>query len=675
LGKFHPEWQAYLLECEKRPALRGSGPDHKGAGVALAYKHLQPLAFLINGHHGGLADPANLKAWVEGRKPEAIERALSIARNAIPDLEPTRRLTLPAQTEKDRRSAEFLLRFAFSALVDADYLDTEHHFSLANTIQRESTIAIPDLWKRFEHNQQQFPPDDSTTLGRIRAEVYDACVASAEQPPGLFRLAVPTGGGKTRSGMAFALRHAMKHGHKRIVVGVPFISITEQTASVYRSIFEPSGDDAQGVVLEHHSGSVGIDSEDFHAKKVWARLAAENWDASIIVTTTVQLFESLFSNKTSQTRKLHRLARSVIILDEAQALPAHLLTPILDALKEVCTYYGATVILSTATQPAFESIPVFAAVKAKDIVLDPKPHFRALSRVSYDWRSGALSWEEAADIVRQSPQALAVLNTKKDALSLLDALHDEAAFHLSTLLCGAHRRKVIEEIKERLSNGAPCRLISTQVIEAGVDLDFPLVLRALGPLDSIIQAAGRCNREGKLPQKGRVVIFEPKDGGMPSGAYTIGTRGTETLKNMGRLDPDDPEAAALYFKRLFETLDTDRNKVQDARKDFNYPRVAELFRMIREDTLSVVVADYGTREERQAVTELVQLIRQGIPQARLIQRRLQPYIVSIRSREARKYAAQGLIEFITPELGLWKGGYDSRRGIFTTGISPDELIV
>ena len=677
LGKFHPAFQQYLLAGEASASTRTRGPDHKAAGAAVAARHLGLPALLVQGHHGGLRTPNDLRTWLSQRIADPTSReALDWARRAVSDLEPAARLALPAHVEHDSSAAELFLRLLFSALVDADYLDTEEHFHAETTALRGGEATIAQLWERFERDQRRRysgPPE--SMVHQARREIYEACLGAAERPPGLFRLTVPTGGGKTRSSMAFALRHALRHGQRRIVVAVPFISITEQTADVYHGIFEPSGD-ARPVVLEHHSGTTSgaADADDYDPATVWSRLAAENWDAPVIVTTTVQLFESLFACSTSQSRKLHRLARSVVILDEAQALPPRLLKPILDVLRQLCAHYGTTVVLSTATQPAFESIPVFADVPATEIVPDSARLFEALRRVEYEWRTdSALGWEEVAEVMRGERQALAVLNTKRDALALLHALDDPDALHLSTLLCGAHRRRVIAEVRRRLADAEPCRLVSTQVIEAGVDLDFPVVLRALGPLDGIIQAAGRCNREGRL-ERGRVLVFRPKEGGLPVGVYRVAAGTTESLLQRGGLDPDDPEVSRAYFRRLFETLDTDAERIQELRARLDYPEVARRFRMIDDVTESVVVP-YGSPEEQRAVGKWLDRLRDGAPDARLILRRLQPYLTSVREREARRYERQGLIGPVLPGLGIWLGRYDAVRGLTSDDPDPDSLVV
>jgi CRISPR-associated endonuclease/helicase Cas3 len=675
LGKCNPAFQEYLKACYADPNHKGRGPDHKAAGARHALdQRMQLLALLIQAHHGGLKSPTDFKAWFaeKGAVP-AVADALARAQHLLPALTPLTPLTLPSLIQRDRTAAELFLRLLFSALVDADFLDTEQHRSPDRAVYRGAPGDLAPLWEQLQQSQRQLSGKRDDRVNQARHAIYQACVEAAAFPPGLFRLAVPTGGGKTLSAMAFALRHALAHDLRRVVIAVPFISITEQTADVYRSVFGV-GVDEQPVVLEHHSGANSRDDgSDYDPQRMWARLAAENWDAPIVVTTTVQLFQSLFANGTSPCRKLHRLARSVIILDEAQALPPHLLQPILDVLQQLCMYYGATVVISTATQPAFESIPIFAQAQAREIVPDAAHWFDALRRVEYDWRNDtALSWDEMADLLRDEPQALAVLNTKKDALALLEALDDPSALHLSTLLCGAHRRAVIAEVKRRLANSAPCRLISTQVVEAGVDLDFPFVLRSLGPLDSVIQAAGRCNRNGRL-ERGRVVIVRPAEGGTPPGAYKTATGVTEALLGAGYTDADDPDVAQRYFQQLFATVNTDGNGIQTLRESLNYPEVATQFRMIDDDTEDVIV-HYGSEEEQNKAQRAIARLRRDQTQARLILRQLQPFMVSLRRREAERYRKQGFIDELLPGVGLWLGKYDAMRGL-TAEDDLDRLVI
>lgn len=683
IGKFNPRFQDYLVECERNPRARGSGPDHKAAGARLATEHLPPLALLIHGHHGGLRTPTELRSWLGQLAGDpAVQEAITLAQSGLPGLEPASPLALPDRIARDPQAAELYLRMLFSALVDADFLDTERHFQPQVAQQRSTDVGLADLWERLVRDQQalgRLPVGTSGKAGIVweaRQAIYRACVTAAEEPPGLFRLTVPTGGGKTRSAMAFALRHALRHGLRRVIVAVPFISITEQTADVYRSIFGV-GDDSRPIVLEHHSGVTALTEgeDDSHPAQVWSRLAAENWDAPVVVTTTVQLFESLFANSTSRARKLHSLARSVIILDEAQALPPILLRPILDVLKQLCQHYGATVVISTATQPAFDTIPGFTDLHATEIVPEPGRYFQALRRVNYAWQvDPALTWPEVADLMRKEPSALAIVNTKRDAVMLLEALGDPEALHLSTLLCGAHRRSVIQEVRRRLQSGERCRLVSTQVVEAGVDVDFPLVLRALGPLDGIIQAAGRCNREGRLPH-GRVVVFRPREGGMAPGPYRTGADITGALLAYGTLDPQDPAAARGYFQRLFQDVHLDARGIQQLRARLEYPEVARRFQMIEDESEAVVVTGYGSPEERSRVRAALDRLREGAPEARALMRRLQPYLVAVRTHEAERFRQRGLIDPVCPGLGEWVGKYDEVRGLAPDLPEPDALVV
>jgi CRISPR-associated endonuclease/helicase Cas3 len=673
IGKSNPAFQAYLQMCHANPDHKGRGPDHKAAGTAMALQYAQPLALLVQGHHGGLKNQNDLKTWFAERQQDrsadgttsAIDAARSTMHALLPAMHPSTPLTVPSYVQT-KEAAEFFLRMLFSTLVDADFLDTEHHRNRFQAARRGMALSLEVLWQRFVADQQQYTGHTDTPVNQARQTLYAACLAAAEQPPGLFRLAIPTGGGKTRSGIAFALRHALRHAMERVIVAVPYISITEQTANVYRSIFEQATDDTP-IVLEHHSGAAARRSEtsDYHPGAVWARLAAENWDAPLIVTTTVQLFESLFASQTSRCRKLHRLARSVIILDEVQALPLHLLTPILDGIRQLCTNYGATVVLSTATQPAFDSVRSIADLPAHDIVPDAAHWFTALKRVEYTWQvEQSLTWQEVAETMRTAPQVLAVVNTKQDALDLLDALDDPEALHLSTLLCGAHRRAVIDKVKARLHAQQPCRLVSTQVIEAGVDLDFPLVLRALGPLDRIIQAAGRCNREGRL-ERGQVIVFMPATNHLPPGSYRAATDVTRTLIGKGAFDPDDPESVRGYFRQVFTTVSLDREQIQKCRAALDYPEVAQRFRMIDEDTEDVIVAYGDDDHARQQVHDLIAALQRKPPHARMLLRRLQPYLVSIRASTAQKYRSQGLIAPLEDftGLGIWQGRYDLVRGL------------
>ena len=596
----------------------------------------------------------------------------------MPELTRYDAATFPAHVTKDALSAEFFLRLTYSALVDADSLDTEAHKLGGVLPRRGSTVTFAELWSRYEAFLAKQRPAPDSPVNLVRREVHNACLQAAREPRGVFRLTVPTGGGKTRSAMAFALRHGIEHGLRRIIVAVPFTTITQQTAGVYREIFEDGYFNAGRVVLEHHSagteggGAASDDEDSFAPDAVWRRLASENWDAPVVVTTTVQLFESLFSNRRSKTRKLHNLAGSVIILDEAQALPAGLLSPILNGLRQLTENYGASVVLSTATQPAFELIEEFSDINAHEIVPDHARHFEMLTRVKYEWRTDERNqWPEVAAWMRKERSALAIVNTKRHAMELLAALDDPDALHLSTLLCGAHRSKVLEEIRRRLYVGGPCRVVSTQVVEAGVDLDFATVFRAEGPLDAIIQAAGRCNREGKLDGYGRVVVFKPPDDASPQGVYRSGRDIARVVRQPPNFDPNDPGAVRQYFKLLFDAaVDPDKEKIQRLRKKLDFPAVAGKFRMIPDDTYDVIV-DYPEADARN-IERLAEQLRTRERRPREVLRDLQPHTVALRQGEAQRLQARGRIVEIIPGVGRWHGTYDSVRGIVD---ADPELIV
>jgi CRISPR-associated endonuclease/helicase Cas3 len=668
LGKYNPGFQEYLKDCHR--GAQAESVQHAIHGAILAARSLQPIAAIIHGHHAGLPEIQEMMqkrihdpAWQDSYQV-VITNAQQAGIELAPDFDWQ---ALMAKLKLDALGYELFLRLLFSCLVDADYLDTESHFEPKTTQQRSPVVDVSQLWNLLEADQAKLLDKAAATrtmaskassVNQVRAEVYQACIAAAQLEPGVFRLAVPTGGGKTRSGLAFALKHAVANHLDRVIIAVPYTSIIEQTVGVYRSIF---GDEA---VLEHHSAAKAVvDNEDARAAQAKARLATQNWDAPLIVTTTVQLFESLFARKPSRCRKLHNIVNSVIVLDEVQTLPIGLIQPIVNLLEELAKRYRVTVVLCTATQPALEGgssyLEGFSCVQDIVPVELAKSHFRSLSRVSYEMPKGVWSWAQVrADIEKhQHNQALIILNARKDALDLLAEFSglDESlpVFHLSTLLCGKHRRAVLADVRSRLAQDQPCILISTQVVEAGVDLDFPAVYRALGPLDRIVQAAGRCNREGKRETKGRVVIFQPEAGRMPPGEYATAFAETANLLKR-KLDMDDPEIFLPYFQSLYQGINTDKHEIQQSRVRLNYPETAERFELIPKDTQPVII-EY----DEQAKTLLRQIQQRGLLKRN--HQDLQPYIVNLRDREFR--AAKDVRREIAPGIWVWEGSYDPGKGI------------
>jgi CRISPR-associated endonuclease/helicase Cas3 len=672
IGKALPEFQEYLRRLEAGERLK-SGPPHAIWGSVLWYvlcgeRAWREVCLPIAGHHAGLRAAFDLSLSLD-EFAQVRRETVKQLRSLLASSGLLRGVKLPA-SGAEGLALEFRVRMLLSALGDADFLATEEHFNLAKTAARGRWPRLVDLWTAFPEKRERLlrkPKTSQKSVQEVRAEVYADCLKAAELPIGVFRLTAPTGAGKTLSSLAFALRHALLHPDlRRIVLAVPYTSITEQSAKVYRKVL------GKRAVIEHHSNMrEPPEDEGQSAAALRARLASENWDAPVIVTTTVQLFESLFARRPGKVRKLHNLARSVILLDEVQTLPLELLRPSLSALRALVEEYGTTVVLCTATQPAFDDTPYlreFDGLPVREIVPECARHFQALERVRYERRPVPVSWCEVAEEVRGHRQALVILNTRRDALRLLDALAgEEGLVHLSTLLCGAHRRKVLDEIGRRLVNGEPVRAICTQVVEAGVDLDFPVVYRALGPLDRIVQAAGRCNREGRMPEHGLVVIFEPAEGRVPAGPYRAGCEQARVMlerDDVKRLH--DPALYHEYFQRLFASVDLDKEGIQAYREALDFPAVAERYRFI-DDTVPVLVSYEGLNE---ALVE-----RWRWAPSREAWRGLQPFVVNLYNYESKKYAASGWIEELGPGLCRWLGRYDRLRGISAEALDPADLIV
>lgn len=689
LGKFTDDFQVYLLKCYlaakpgstcKAPA-PGSAP-HKQAG-ALAAARMLPhpwgplLAVPLHGHHGGMLSLAETPRKVADKvTEEAVNALIDRSSSVYPELTPMRPdlTALEAMLGAgDTLALEMYLRLIYSCLVDADSLDTEAHNDPDAEMRRRAAppVLFSDLMELLQVRQDADFKGKVGAVHSVRREVYETCLKAADEAPGFFELTVPTGGGKTRSSLAFALQHAARHGLRRVVYAIPYTSIVDQTADVFRSLFAEQKD----VVLEHHSAidhrkrreELGDDSD----AERWRRLVSQNWDAPLVVTTTVQLFESLFSNRPSACRKLHRLAGAVIVLDEAQCLPSHLLAPIRSGLKTLVDHFGATVIFCTATQPAHElETPHLAGIEAQSIISGPDRtrHFNALKRVRYRVETEPWSWERVAkEIGSGDGSRLCVVNTRRQALELLRVLdpnnENDGILHLSTLLCGQHRKDVIAEVTRRLKHGPPALLISTQCIEAGVDLDFPKAMRAMGPLERIIQAAGRCNREGSRPvSESEVLVFTPEDGASPGGHYRMALGRTVNLfRADSGVDLDDPSFVTSYFRELYKMIGRDGQQVgkevQDARAHYRYDEVAQKMRLIEEDTVSVFVSTYRPEEAGEVLSEA--LSRGAM--TRELWRRAQRFCVALPGHAADPMKAP--VEEVVPGLLLWKGAYDSKLGI------------
>lgn len=688
LGKYQQAFQDKLQG-------RAIAVEHSGAGAALAIeKHPGfgvPLAFAIAAHHGGLANkttggdgyPTPL-----GQRVRANTPILEQIRPDVPNDILNRQLpVLPAWLKQDPKSPEFWIRFLFSALVDADWLDTEVFLDPERAELRGQHQSIKELQSRLDvHVLKKISGLSShereSPVNKARAEILGACRSSARLEPGLFSLTAPTGGGKTLSSMVFALdhaaHHAEQHGLRRVIVVIPYTSIIEQNAEAYREALGTKN------IIEHHSN---LDVEAFkteHDEETVQRheLATENWDAPIVVTTSVQFFESLFSNRRSRCRKLHNIAKSVIILDEVQSVPPEFLLAILDALRELATHYGCSIVLSTATQPALgkrESLPQ-GLEGVREITPDPSVLMTDLKRVTYDWSratSSPTEWPELADELAGEHQVLSVVHKRNDARELAQLVTqqvpEDTVFHLSALMCAKHRTAVIAEVRAVLKQGAPCRLISTQLIEAGVDVDFPVVYRALSGLDSIVQAAGRCNREGR-PEPGRVIVFRAPTK-PPRGTPKRGMEIMEGMLEAGAVDTADPRAFEEFFRALYFHENLDAHNIQRERKGLNFAVVGRNFKLIEDGFTHPIVVPYGGSDER------VEILRRQGPTRETL-RALQPYLVQVYEKTRHKFISDGVIEEVCPGvyaiMGLYEHQYDDKFGLNTgeeLTPNPEVLIV
>lgn len=656
----------YSKEFQKRLDGSGGKVDHATAGAkevrALFNKDQNQkyfadvLAYCIAGHHTGLPDygdptdvdnDGTLLARVE-KKPLKDYSAYRTEINPT-ELNLPSRLKIRPDKKRPGFSFAFLTRMIYSALVDADFQETETFMNMGEK-PRGRYASIKELCDTFNLAMRKFdnPKDD---INKKRTETLKACKEKADLPQGFFTLTIPTGGGKTLASMAFALNHAVKHGLKRVIYVIPFTSIIEQNAAVFKEHLGEKN------VLEHHSNfdwkkgnKPDAESADDETKDALdkLKLASENWDIPIVVTTNVQFFESLFANKSSRCRKLHNLAKSVIIFDEAQMLPREYLDPCMLAVKELVTNYGASAVFCTATQPALDRR--LQGVHFTELAPDPQALFDFYKRVQIT-NIGRTPDAELIDKINAHPQALCIVNTRKHAKGLFDLLASEGSFHLSTLMCPTHRKEVLKEVRDRLKTEQPCRVISTQVMEAGIDVDFPVGFRALAGLDSIIQAAGRVNREMKQ-EIGDVYVFDPETPFIKKTPTFIkqGAAVAESILRDFAGRSDSKEAIESYFNFLYNiqsaTAFDAKNILRHFDKDedldtfdFDFKTAAENFRMIDNNTVGIVIP-YNDEARKL----LQQAKHHPFPYA--FARQLQMYTVNIYENEFEKLQSKGVIETI-----------------------------
>ncbi|MBN2326734.1 MAG: CRISPR-associated helicase Cas3' [Candidatus Omnitrophica bacterium] len=608
-GKYREAFQDYLAGRRER----NHDTHHAIFGAAIAWRFLQsPLAALcIQGHHSGLHNGELIKNDID-KIDEDIQKIFDcLLADYCSD-----KIPIFPLCSNDSLTVEFQTRMLFSCLIDADWLDTAEFFGADLC---SPTILAPDiLLDRLQSHVTELSTNPDSNIQQIRRSIFSSCLEAGSKSQGFFSLTVPTGGGKTLSMMAFALNHAKVHNLRRVIVVIPYLSIIEQNAKIYRDVF---GDE---FVIEHHS-SVKLDevggTEEEQKKREWERkLSIENWDAPIIVTTSVQLIESLFSNKPGPCRKLHNISNSVILFDESQLIPFHLLEPCLDVFHELVSSYGCSILFSSATQPSFTCKNIASLLKnyeIHEIISNSSSLYQNLKRVhfNFDLLDDSLSWNKLTQKITQHPQkqVLTVTNIRRHAFDLyenvkthLPSEEHDSLFHLSSAMCAEHRSDILgskesrddRTIHGRLNLHLPCYLASTQLVEASVDINFPVVYRALGPLDSIVQSAGRCNREGKL-DAGEVIVFNPDvSPTLPQGLYSTATNLTSVI--LQRITPDqlacDPGIFESYFNQLYPLTNTG-DEIQRARKKLQYQVVVKQAKVIKENSVSII-APYGKAIER-----------------------------------------------------------------------------
>ncbi len=660
----------YTREFQSRLDGQGSRVDHSTAGAKIAcdrYPHPigKILAYCVAGHHAGLANGASgmrVSSLIDRLRRDIPQPDPVWKREiALPDLAP------PPLTTRNRDTAgfcaAFLIRMVFSALVDADYLDTEAWF--AEPGEKSPRLAphpsLAELQERLDRHLRDLsanaPPGEVNTL---RQEVLAHAREKALEAPGQFTMTVPTGGGKTLASLAFALRHAVRHGLDRVIYVIPFTSIVEQTASVFR---EALGEDSgAGFVLEHHSAFTETEETRDRERQAMGklRLAMENWDVPIVVTTAVQFFESLFANRPARCRKLHNIANSVVILDEAQTLPLRLLMPCVTALDELSRNWRASILLCTATQPALSESDGFPRGfdGLREIAPDPGRLYTSLRRTRLQQHAEPIDDTRLAGHLRESPQVLCIVNTRRHARELYEAMGDtEGAAHLTTTMCPLHRRDALQSLRKDLAAGKPVRLIATSLVEAGVDVDFPVVWRAEAGLESIVQAAGRCNREGKRP-RGDIHVFTPEAAEgrkAPPEVRQFADVARGVLR--GHDDPLSLEAIRDYFHRLYwvkeNELDAkgilDMLREQRSSLDFPFETIAREFQVIESGMLPVIVPYRGAAEPGRPVEQLLAELEDG-GRAGGINRDLQPYVVQVPPKVRAALIRAGAAQVVQPDL-------------------------
>lgn len=715
LGKYRDGFQDYIIDMndDKSSGInwykKSNEKTHSAAGAIYAYEKYKgdpvvskTLQHVISGHHSGLKNWKSGEHTVFGKKvyfsgfydrresnDSKLEYRQSIE-NADQEI-----LDVPAIDEKfTERNIPFLIRMVFSCLVDADSLDTEAFMNpFSANIRKKEYNSIPDLYKKLRTYLREFDASRSGVsdpkVAECRNTIRKSCERYAANAPGFFTLETPTGGGKTLSSILFGLKHAKKYNKDRIIYAIPFTSIIEQTSLIFKEIFDDK--DFHNVVEHHSQYTSPIHDEDNEvdfAKLKRVEMSTENWDAPIIVTTNVQFFESLFASKRSACRKLHNIANSVIIFDEAQQIPIQYLQPFIKALKILVEEYGVTVVFCTATQPNLDSKKdyrnkffVFDGIeKMTDIIKKPEKLFSKMKRTDVRMLGGSFEPVEPTFIAEhlalsENSCSLTIVSTKDQAQELYDLVvkkcGPEGVYHLSNRMCGVHKMQVINHIKERLKarresgSNEPIRVISTTLIEAGVDIDFPVVFKAIAGIDSIAQAAGRCNREGFL-DVGKVWVFIPKDWEKFAAVKAFADRSREVIKDNKDLDIIDLENVKYFFKRIkdhFGKCDAEKVfplMVNQTNNQYDFQTISEKVKIIKNSGKTVIV-DFDEKS-----SEMIKQLEEKNGVDFRLMRNLQGYIINVLQNTFSVLQANGLVKEVFAGSDIYVlsvSAYDKKKGL------------
>ena len=668
-GKEQESFQQHIKkESGFQPNIKVSGNYHHAyVGALLLKKHLPQLALLLTnciaGHHRGLYDAGDEKELLKNQIPQDVT-------DEVPQID----IQLP-QIKLEVADLHHLERMLFSCLVDADYLDTEHFMQPDQTRLRGAKASMPELLEKLQSWLDTLKrKSENTPVNHIRNYVQEQCVSASDAETGVFSLTVPTGGGKTLSSVLWALHHAVRNNLQRIIIAIPYTSIIVQTAHVLKNIFGEEN------VLEHHSN---IDYSNNKDSELTNRLllATENWNYPIIVTTNVQLFESLFSNRPSACRKLHNIAKSVLILDEVQTLPIDFLRPIVDSLKTLNRVFGTSILFTTASQPVLTGelegenalIKIKGFSHIKEIVPSDAKLYDKLRRVDLKIDDSAKDYEEIATQITQHKRVLCIVNTRKDAKEIFERLPKEGiTLHLSRMMCPQHIRETIEQIKDALKNeeNEIIRVVATQLIEAGVDIDFPIVFRQQAGLDSILQAAGRCNREGKIKRGITHVFSLQKISNLPRGFISR----TNSARMALAKDSDwfAPETMQQYFRQLYsrtQTFDSKDIKSLLYSSYIQFETAAKMFQLIEDNTIPIII---NWKDSLSLIDDVEKFTPSYSRMKQLAQ-----YTVSVRQQDFDKLKEAGAIEELFQNIFVVRDKlfYDENVGLITTNHWIEEILI